>query len=282
MEKKVKNVFLSSIILIAFGLAFIPSYQALGADFNYKLLETVPGFLSAGEAYSFNQYVSAIYKFLIWTAGITSLFMISLGAYMYITSAGNQAAMSKAKTFIFDAAIGLILVLVAWLILYTINPNLVSLQGVSEESQEGTATEAGTLPAGTLSDTEAREKLAAAGISVNASEPTTSLQGIPSSTVDKLIKLKQESGVNITVTGGTEKAGHSITTNHGPGNAVVDIKVSSGDQAAMNNYLKNNRGTLGITTVFSSSGYTDNTTVNEPAGVYHLEFTRGSGASGSF
>lgn len=134
MKKNKKNILVIAILFL-FGSSLAPSL-ALGANFDYELLETIPGFLQAGKTYTFNQYVSAIYNFLIWTAGIASLFMISLGAFMYITSAGNQAALSKAKTFIVDAVIGLILVFAAWLILYTINPNLVGLAGIQGETRE--------------------------------------------------------------------------------------------------------------------------------------------------
>ncbi len=46
---------------------------------------------------------------------------------MYMTSAGNTSSIGTAKKVMFDALAGLILALVAWLILYVINPDLVNI-----------------------------------------------------------------------------------------------------------------------------------------------------------
>lgn len=47
---------------------------------------------------------------------------------MYAASGGNNASMEKAKGFITDAIVGLILALLAYLILYIINPELVKIK----------------------------------------------------------------------------------------------------------------------------------------------------------
>jgi hypothetical protein len=52
------------------------------------------------------------------------MFMIMVGGYMYMTSAGNSASTGKAKGIITDALIGLILALCSWILLNTINPDL--------------------------------------------------------------------------------------------------------------------------------------------------------------
>ena len=46
---------------------------------------------------------------------------------MYITSAGNNSSMEKAKGVITDAIVGLVLALGAYLLLYVINPDLVKI-----------------------------------------------------------------------------------------------------------------------------------------------------------
>ncbi|NTW13859.1 MAG: hypothetical protein HGA31_02385 [Candidatus Moranbacteria bacterium] len=70
-------------------------------------------------------YIQAIYKFALWAVGIAAMFMIAVGGMMYLTSAGNTSQTSSAKKVIFDALIGLALAIIAWLILYVINPDLV-------------------------------------------------------------------------------------------------------------------------------------------------------------
>lgn len=59
-------------------------------------------------------------------------------------------------------------------------------------------------PGGGLSEADARAKLAAAGVQVNAQPPQTTLAGMKQSTVDEIIKFKKDCGCSVTVTGGTE------------------------------------------------------------------------------
>jgi hypothetical protein len=60
-----------------------------------------------------------------------------VGGYMYITSAGNSASTGKAKETITDAIIGLLLALTSWLLLYTINPDLVILNPIKAINNPG-------------------------------------------------------------------------------------------------------------------------------------------------
>ena len=92
---------------------------------NYILLEPIPG--SANTIGLFNTYLEDIYRFAFWAVGIAVVFMLTIGGFMYLTSAGNTSRMESAKTVIFDAILGLILALVAWLFLYVINPDLVNV-----------------------------------------------------------------------------------------------------------------------------------------------------------
>ncbi len=92
------------------------------AAFSYTPMEAIPGF---GKPADFPTYIMAVYKFGLWTIGISAMLMIVLGGYMYLVSAGNASQTGKAKGVIADAIVGLILALVSWLLLYTINPDLV-------------------------------------------------------------------------------------------------------------------------------------------------------------
>jgi len=96
------------------------------AVLKYTPMEEIPGF---GRPGSDVEYVIALYKFGLWTIGIAAVLMISIGAFMYITSAGNTSQMGKAKEFIFDAIAGVILAMTSYLLLYTINPALVQTGG---------------------------------------------------------------------------------------------------------------------------------------------------------
>lgn len=117
--------------------------QAQPKKFSYTLLESLPGFFNAGTTLTdLPSLILAIYKFGIWTVGIAGLFMLVIGGFMYMTSAGNNSSAGNAKDIIWDALIGIIAALGAYLILYVINPDLtkinLSFTAVNITETEGT------------------------------------------------------------------------------------------------------------------------------------------------
>jgi len=139
-EKLRKNKF--KIAFLFLGLFFLFSFvfvncqaattPASSSSMQYTPMESIPGFgagASGGKSapVDFPTYVSYIYKFCLWTVGVAALLMITVGGFMYIASAGNNAATSKAKGYITDAIIGLIMALTAWILLNTINPSLLTI-----------------------------------------------------------------------------------------------------------------------------------------------------------
>lgn len=93
---------------------------------NYQLLEKIPGTdnLSGSDLPG---YVSALYKVALVIVTLSAVLMLSIGGFMYLTSAGNVSAISTAKGIIYDSLIGLVIALFAWLVLYIINPDLVEI-----------------------------------------------------------------------------------------------------------------------------------------------------------
>lgn len=73
------------------------------------------------------RYINNFYIFFAGVAGIFAVVMMMWGGFHYIVSAGNPQKMNQGKEIISNAIIGLILVLTSYLLLKTINPNLVSL-----------------------------------------------------------------------------------------------------------------------------------------------------------
>lgn len=109
-----------------FFFLLLPFFSQAQSPFDYTPLENIPGFESEMDG-DFYTYVSLVYKFGIWAVGIAALLMITIGGFMYVTSAGNNSYMEKAKGVITDAIIGLILALTSYLLLYIINPDLVKI-----------------------------------------------------------------------------------------------------------------------------------------------------------
>src|SRR3989338_6315349 len=77
------------------------------------------------------QYVSALYQYSVGIAAILAMVMIMVGGFLWLTSAGSPDRVGKAKEFITSAIMGLALALFSFVILYTINPRLVNLGGVT-------------------------------------------------------------------------------------------------------------------------------------------------------
>jgi len=93
---------------------------------TYSNQEKIPG--APKQTDNFVDYIKQIIRFGFAAIGILALFMLSVGAYQYLMAAGNLAKVDSAKETISSALLGLILGLTAFLILRTINPQLVNLQ----------------------------------------------------------------------------------------------------------------------------------------------------------
>lgn len=118
-------------ILTALGLGMAGNFlfgAVVGAQrHNYQLLEKIPGVNIQTGPTQFKQYIEGIYAFGIWTVGVAAMFMIIVGGFMYMTSAGNTSRAEAARRTITNALIGLVAALTAYLILYIINPDFVNI-----------------------------------------------------------------------------------------------------------------------------------------------------------
>lgn len=76
------------------------------------------------------EYISGVYQFLVGIVGIVGAFMIMVGGYQYLTAAGNRERVAAARKRIVNALLGIVLAFGSYLILYTINPSLVSFEAL--------------------------------------------------------------------------------------------------------------------------------------------------------
>jgi hypothetical protein len=122
------NTKISLLVLLVFmGGLFLFTGNAMAAtDARYPLLEKIPGTANL-TANDLPGYISAIYKVALVVVTLSAVLMLSIGGFMYLTSAGNTSSISTAKSIIYDSLIGLVIALCAWLILYIINPDLVEI-----------------------------------------------------------------------------------------------------------------------------------------------------------
>ncbi len=238
------------------------------ASLQYTPLENLPGF--EGQGGDFASYFGALYKLALWIVGISALFMLVVGGFLYLSSAGNTSLLNTAKKTIYSALIGLVIALVSWLLLDTINGDLTNLHlsgltgatGVSNSGAGGspgtgaTPGPGGSSTSGTYTHAEAVAALSAAGIGVTSStgclgkdaDGCTTLDQIPKAAIDNLIAIKKDCGCSFDVTGGTETAGH---VSHGPGLPIVDVK----QDPTLGNFLCSKAGGCTTGDLSKSPGY---------------------------
>jgi len=80
---------------------------------------------------SLDQYVTGIYDFAAMAVGIIGVLMFLVGGFQYMISAGNRGMSGEAKKTMINAVIGIIMVLGAYLLLSTINKELINFQALN-------------------------------------------------------------------------------------------------------------------------------------------------------
>lgn len=128
MSNNKKIIFLS----ILLGLWICVSVAMAAEEFKLKYdfpCSGLPGTTCPEEtATSPAAYIARFYQFALAIAGMLAFGMIIFGAIQYTVSSGNVGKQSDARDRIFQALWGIALILGAYLILYTIDPKLVSLR----------------------------------------------------------------------------------------------------------------------------------------------------------
>ncbi|OGC80369.1 hypothetical protein A2943_01255 [Candidatus Adlerbacteria bacterium RIFCSPLOWO2_01_FULL_51_16] len=95
---------------------------------KYTPLEPIPGF-SAGECTNIATFLNALLKLLIAVGAIFAVLTLTVGGIMYMVS-DIVDVKSRAKERMRAAIWGILLICAAWLILYTINPQLVNFSSL--------------------------------------------------------------------------------------------------------------------------------------------------------
>lgn len=138
MSNKKQLPVLSLILLSALFLFFSASSIEAAAPLKLQVQFPCPDFPGAKcpaspevAAKSPAAYIARLYQFALMLSGMLAFGMIIFGAIQYIVSAGNTTQQSDARDRITQALWGVALLLGAYLILYTIDPKLVSLKDPS-------------------------------------------------------------------------------------------------------------------------------------------------------
>ena len=103
-----------------------------------KLNFSIPGsdIFNAGKSIeitgaTLGEYIAALYVFFVGAGGILATVMMMWGGLRYVVSGGNPQRISGAKDQITAALSGLIILIASYVLLLTINPNLVKFEGLT-------------------------------------------------------------------------------------------------------------------------------------------------------
>src|SRR3989344_4720556 len=127
IKKPKKLIYFFAVFLIGFLLLTV-SYSALALEVQYP---HIPGFSDIKNGSTLPDYINYFFGFIMVTAGIIAVISIAIGGLRMLISAGNPGARGEAMDRIFGGVLGIILLMFSYVILETINPQLVNLQETS-------------------------------------------------------------------------------------------------------------------------------------------------------
>lgn len=154
-NKKIKIILLSCcVVFLFFNLLALPAF-ALDKEDSKEMTEdlttlkpkinlpipTLPSLSNAtinkkgGEIQSVTvpwiaEYIIGFYKYALTIGAILAIIMIIAGGFLHMMAGARPELATKAKQMIFGSLNGLVIILFAYLILFLINPNLVSLKAI--------------------------------------------------------------------------------------------------------------------------------------------------------
>jgi Type IV secretion system pilin len=112
------------VIILSLVLVFCGTLPALAVTIS-AAIPGMTGTVTAGS--SPGSFVNGFYTFALMIGGVLAFGAVVFGGILYAVSAGNPGKQSEGKEWIKSAIYGLLLLAGAYLVLYTINPNLVTL-----------------------------------------------------------------------------------------------------------------------------------------------------------
>ena len=112
-------------LILLFACSFALKVSAIELNLEYPEFGGID--INNDESQDINQIIVWLYYFIIGISGFSAFFMFVWGGFKWSSSAGNPTAIGEAKDMITSAAIGVLIILSAYLILQTINPELTTL-----------------------------------------------------------------------------------------------------------------------------------------------------------
>lgn len=267
--QKLIPILIIFILSVAFVFPGLANAQAPEVPENYTLLTPIPCVGGEGTCSSpvtetnLEKYIPGIFNLAIGFSAAFAVLNLVWGGFQYLSTDAVQKK-SEGRARLMHSIQGLVLVIAAWLILFTINPKLLNINlDLSLPEVNAPFGHSGTISSGSYGagkpisgqqlteDAQIRSFLQSSpNIKVYADPcqgtQTTNcvnLNGLPNSAQSGLKNLALDCPTcNITITGATE-AGHKT---HGEGKPMVDVRSNDTN---LNNYIINNQISVRQTTL---------------------------------
>ncbi len=125
-SRQKKYTFFAIGLLFGLALVIIPlNTQAASFDIPCK-----PSEKGIADLFS---CVNQLYKYALVISSIAAIIMIMIGGYMYIFSGGSEKKVGTAKSFIQSSLVGIAVMLVGFVLLGQINPNLLTIKNITPQ-----------------------------------------------------------------------------------------------------------------------------------------------------
>ena len=108
------------VVLLASALSCLTAHAV-----TLSISGSLPG-LSANPTNP-GSWINGFYTLALMLGGVLAFGAVVYGGVLYAASAGNPSRQTEGKEWIWAALTGLLLLAAAWLVLYTINPNLTNV-----------------------------------------------------------------------------------------------------------------------------------------------------------
>ena len=112
------------LIMLGLTTVLLTIFSALGGVASAQLIQQgdVPSSISqaTGGEGSFRSLILNIVNFFLLFLGLIAVIMIIYGGITYVTAAGNQESIEKAKKIIMYAIVGIIIVLISFALVRTV------------------------------------------------------------------------------------------------------------------------------------------------------------------
>lgn len=112
-------------LLVGIIIALLPLYFVLAMDLDWPPSPMGTDLTASSTLTNLIQY---LYEWGIALGGLAAFIALLIAGFLYLTSVGDPTKMADARGRIIWALAGLVLLLAAWIVLNTINPDLTTLQ----------------------------------------------------------------------------------------------------------------------------------------------------------